>query len=276
MRVPACLAAFTLLILPGALNAAPPPAPVHTPAPLAAHRAMYELTFMPLTGPRQGNAKQINGGHGTMGYEVADVCDGWATRQRLRMTLQNAEGPDVEMESDYVTWESKDGLSFRFHSVQQVDGSVNTQTDGAAHLTRTGGTGEVRYRIPKDKKADLPAGTMFPMAHTQVIITAAREGRKFLALPLFDGTDDNGFEDSSVVIMDWKQPFETKFKSLDTQPSTRMRLAFFDHAGRSQTPGFEEAMRYWENGVADDLTMDFGDFVMHGTMTEMTPLPRKC
>ncbi len=47
------------------------------------------------------------------------------------------------------------------------------------------------------------------MAHTEAIITAAREGKKFLALPLFDGTDENGAEDSAIAIIDWKQPFAT-------------------------------------------------------------------
>jgi hypothetical protein len=35
-------------------------------------------------------------------------------------------------------------------------------------------------------------------------------------------------------------------------------------------------MRYWENGVADNLQMDFGDFVMDAKMTELTPQPHKC
>ena len=35
-------------------------------------------------------------------------------------------------------------------------------------------------------------------------------------------------------------------------------------------------MRYWENGVADDLRMDFGDFVMNAKMTNLAPQPRRC
>ena len=50
---------------------------------------------------------------GTMGYEVMDACDGWAVRQRLSMRLTNSDGQDIEMVSDYATWEAKDGLKFR-------------------------------------------------------------------------------------------------------------------------------------------------------------------
>jgi hypothetical protein len=245
--------------------------PTHAPVPLAAHEALYELTLDSTRGGRQ-----IATAHGTMGYEVVDVCDGWASRQRLRMIITNSEGEDTGMDSDYATWESKDGLSLRFHMVQKTDSAISSQTDGTAHLTRTGGPGEVAYRAPKETKSTLPAGTLFPMMHTLAVIAAAREGRKFLGLPLFDGTDENGVEDSSIAIVDWKPPFQTKYPFLSVLASTRVRLAFFDRSSDSPLPSYEVGMRYWENGVADDMSMDFGDFVMHARLTELTQLPRRC
>ena len=287
MRVTARLAALLLLIGAGltpmgawAANPPAPPAPrtpvAQTPAQstkgtsMAAHRALYQLTRVSSRG------EQVIAAHGTMGYEVADVCDGWTTHQRLRMSLTSSEGQDREMDSDYVTWESKDGLSFRFHMVQKTDESTTSQTDGAARLNRTGGAGEARYRLPKDVKKELPAGTLFPMMHTIGILNAAREGKKFLGLPLFDGTDENGVEDSSIAILDWKPPSETKHALLASLSSTRVRLAFFDRANGSITPAYEVAMRYWENGIADDMLMDFGDFVMQARLTELAPLPKRC
>ena len=93
MRFPARLAAVCLVIGPGlfsvlayAATPAPPP-PARTSVPLAAHRALYELTLDSSRGGRQ-----IASARGTMGYEVVDVCDGWATRQRLRMTITSGEG----------------------------------------------------------------------------------------------------------------------------------------------------------------------------------------
>ena len=114
------------------------------------------------------------------------------------------------------------------------------------------------------------------MAHTSAILAGARDGKKFLALPLFDGTDDGGVEDSSIVILDWKQPMENQFPLLASLPSTRVRLAFFDRAAHGEVPTYQVGMRYWENGVADNLQMDFGEFVMDAKMTELTPQPHKC
>jgi hypothetical protein len=278
MPFPARLAAVCLLLGPGLLSgasvAAPAPPPARPLVPLAAHRALYVLTKDHSVRSRGG--REIASAHGTMGYEVDDVCDGWATRQRLNMTITNADGQDTDMDSDYATWESKDGLSFRFHMVQKSDSAVTNQTDGSAHLTRAGGVGEVEYRLPKETKTPLPAGTLFPMMHTLAIISAARDGKKFLALPLFDGTDDNGFEYSSIVVMDWKAPFRTDHSFLNTLASTRVRIAFFDHTSEDATPTYEVAMRYWENGVADNMVMDFEDFVMSAKLTELTPLPKRC
>ena len=274
MRLPAALAVLVVLAswnhaaLPA--HAAGLPAPMAEPVPLAAHHAVYALT---LNSDPDGD---IVAASGTMGYEVIDACEGWAVRQKLDMTVTNTDGQDIHMVSDYATWESKDGLKLRFHMRQLTDQAVTSQTDGEASLTRRGGPGTVHYTTPHDTTAALPPGTLFPMAHTAAIIAAAHEGKKFITLPLFDGTDDDGAEDSSIAILDWKQPFQTKWPPLSALPSTRVRLAFFDRKPDTITPNYQVGMRYWENGVADNLQMDFGDFVMNAKMTEFALQPHKC
>ena len=266
MRLPALSAAVLALCASASVTA--DAAGLNTAS--AAHRAIYNLT---LSTSRGGD---VVAARGTMGYEVIDACDGWAVRQRLSMTLTNTDGQDIEMVSDYATWEAKDGLKFRFHMKQTTDSAVTSQTDGDAKLERAGGAGEVHYTVPEDTTKPLPPGTLFPMAHTSAILAGGEAGKKFLALPLFDGTDDSGAEDSSVVVLDWKKPEPNKYPFLSSLPSTRVRLAFFDHESKGEVPTYQVGMRYWENGVADNLQMDFGDFVMDAKMTEVTPLPHKC
>ncbi len=260
MRLLAATAGLCLLLL----------APAARAADLAAHRALYKLTMDP------GRATDVVGGSGTMGYEVEDACDGWTVRQRLEMTITNRDGQDIQMMSDYATWEAKDGLSFRFHMRQTTDGAVTTETDGDAKLESLGGPGEAHYSAPKETTEKLPATTLFPMAHTEAIVAAARAGRKFLSVPLFDGTVESGAQDSFVTVIDWAKPAEGKWPDLAKLASTRVRIAFFDRDKTTQTPDYQVAMRYWENGVADDLQMDFGDFVMNGTMTEFALQPHRC
>jgi hypothetical protein len=180
------------------------------------------------------------------------------------------------MASDYATWESKDGLKFRYHMRQTTDTAVTSQTDGEATLQKAGGPGEARYTSPHDSVSKLPPGTVFPMAHTAAIIAAARDKQRFLSLPLFDGTDEHGVEDSFIVLLDWKPPMQAPWPVLSVLPSTRIHISFFDHAPNSLTPSYEATMRYWENGVANDMTMNFGDFVMNAKMKEFTPQPHRC
>jgi hypothetical protein len=274
MRFSAALAALLVtsgvMLQPALAASAPAPVPLSATNGLIAHRALYELTL------DKAKSGEVVGARGTMGYEVTDACDGWAVRQRLRMTITNGDGQDIEMASDYTTWESKDGLRFRYHMRQTTDTAVTSQTDGEASLQKTGGPGEAHYTSPHENNSALPTGTVFPMAHTAAIIAAARDKKHFLSLPLFDGTDENGVEDSFIVVLDWKAPMPTKWPVLTSLSSTRVHLSFFDHQPTGVTPTYEVAMRYWENGVADTMRMDFGDFVMNAKMKELSPQPRKC
>ncbi len=263
------------------IAAAPAPAPIvsqptaadplHAIAQkLAAHRAIYKLT---LDGVPSGD---VSAASGTMGYEVQDACDAWATRQRLDMVVTNSDGQDVRMISDYATWESKDGLRMRFHMRQTTDAAVTQQLDGEAALTRVGGPGRVHYTAPKDTTTELPAGTLFPMTHTAAIVAGAEAGKRFLSIPLFDGTGPDGAQHSFVVITSWGPRQPNRYPVLATLPSGRVHIAFFDRGKEALEPDYQVAMRYWENGIANDLRMDFGDFVMDGTLTSLALPPSHC
>jgi hypothetical protein len=266
MRRPAALAALFLL---ASLVAALGGGSAHA-ATFAAHRALYTLKLDPT------RVSDVVAAAGTMGYEVMDACDGWAVRQRLDMTITNHDGQDIHMVSDYATWESKDGLSFRYHMKQTTDDAVTSQTDGEAKLDKPGGGGQAHYTLPDDAVKTLPVGTLFPMAHTGAILDGAAAGKKFLAIPLFDGTVESGVQDSSIIILKVSKPAPNRYPALSSLSSTRVRLAFFDRDPPSETPDYEVAMTYWDNGVADNLQMDFGDFTVLANMTEFKPLPHKC
>lgn len=233
---------------------------------LAAHHALYALTLQSAHG-------DVVAASGTMAYEVTDACDAWATRQRLTMTVTNRDGQDIDMVSDYTTLESKDGLKMQFRMRQTTDQAVTSDLVGDATLQRVGGPGEVHYTEPKASTLKLPAGTRFPMAHTATILAGAKAGKKFLALPLFDGTGADGAQDTSVVITSWTGPHAGKWPALATLPSGTVRVAFFDRTPDTTLPDYEVGMRYWDNGIADDLSMDFGDFVMSGKLTQLTVTP---
>jgi len=233
-----------------ALTALVQPARAADPVPLAAHRALYKLTMDSARG-------DIQSATGSMAYEITDACDGWATRQRLSLEITNRDGQDIALVSDYATWESKDGLSMRFRMRQTTDTAVTEQVEGDATLTGAGQPGTIRYTVPEERTVEMPAGTVFPMAHTAAIIAAAESGKRFLALPIFDGTGDKGTQDSSVAITSWTSGATgSKYPALANLPSGRVRVAFFD---RNKPQSDSKPL---------DLMMDFSDFVMSGKLSE--------
>jgi hypothetical protein len=211
-----------------------------------------------------------------MAYEMVDACDGWAVRQRLRLNVTNRDSQDIEMGSDYATFETKNGQSMRFTMRQTTEQAVSLETDGEASLTRPGGDGEARYTKPREAVKKLPTGTLFPNAHTEAILAAARAGKKIITVPLLDGTVASGAQDTSVAIFSWDAPQAHRYPELAALASTRVRIAFFDRESGAATPDYEISMRYWENGVADEMMMDFGDFVVRGTLAELVVLPKNC
>jgi len=237
---------------------------------LAAHHAEYKLKL----GDQRGG--DVSSGSGTMTYEVIDACDGWAVRQRLEMKLTNHDGQDINMVSDYTTFEAKDGHSLQFHMRQTTDQAVTSEVAGDAVIDHPGGGGTVTYTLPEAATKTLPEGVLFPTAHTVAILEAAQAGKKFLALPLFDGTSADGAQDSSIVINTWNEPTKTSFAALANMPSGRVHIAFFDRDAASQSPDYEVSMRYWANGIADGLTMDFGDFVMDGKLDQLVVAKPGC
>jgi hypothetical protein len=239
-------------------------------ADLAAHRALYDLK---LNTAHEGD---VTAATGTMAYEVQDVCDGWATQQRLQMTITNRDGQDVQMLSDYTTWESKDGLKLRFRMKQTTDQSVTSDVAGDATLKGVGQAGTATFTSPATESKPLPAGTLFPMKHTEALLAAAKEGKKFIALPLFDGTTETGPQDSSIVIGGWTTAPKGQWPDLEKLASGKFHIAFFDRGPDKPEPEYEVSMRYWDNGVADDLSMDFGDFVMAGKLAEFKLLGKGC
>ena len=239
-------------------------------ASLAAHHAVYALSL------DQAHAQDVIEAHGSMTYDVADTCTAWATSQHLVIDLVNKDGRNVHMVSDYATLESHDGTHLDFHTKQVTDQATTEQLDGSAVLERSGGRGHADFTNPEKKQVLLPTGTLLPEAHTLALLDAAEAGKKFLSVPLFDGTGADGAQDTFVTIGEWRKPAAQTWPALSRLPYGRVHIAFFTRSSDAQTPDYEIGMQYFANGVADALAMDFGDFLMNGHLQALELRPAKC
>ena len=282
MRFSALLA--LALILPatpgltqGAKDAPAATAPLAplTARALASHRGIYSLTL-----DRARENATIVDVSGAMLFEIIDACESWTSRQRFTMTLRDREGTELETGSDYATLESMDGRTLRFSLTQMTQGAVKSRVAGQAELTADG-SGVARYSEPEVKELPIPPGTLLPNTHTIAALNAARAGQRLLVAPIFDGTTADGAQQTTTVMSPWQGPQPVpEAPSLSTLGSSRMRIAFFEPAGEqaggARTPSYEVSLRYFENGVADDMIMDFGDFTVRAKLMKLEDAPGGC
>ena len=237
------------------------------PVDLTGQKANYTLSLAKVRG------HSVTGAVGRLSFDVTRTCKGFAVDQRLTLLVRNGDGTLSRTVSNYETWESLNGHRFSFLLRQTEDGKTRTELKGRARMTATGGT--VHYLAPVGRTATLPQGTLFPMAHTRALLQAAEAGKPYIDPPLFDGTSPHGAEHSFVAILGWHKPDAERFKSLSGLPSTSVDIGFFPRTAKDNTPDFRTEARYFTNGVARAVRLDFGDFVLRGRLVGLTVPPQK-
>ena len=165
------------------------------PVQIAAHRGLYTMS---LAGSKTDSG--VTGAQGEMGYQWGETCDGWTVEQRYTLTINYAESQDVKIVSNFVTWESKDGLHYRFNQKETRNGTVDEEIRGSAQLDGPGKGGTITFEKPQPQTMKLPAGAMFPSAHTILLIQRAQAGDNFISRQVFDGATVEGAVLVSAVI----------------------------------------------------------------------------
>jgi hypothetical protein len=238
---------------------------------LTGQHALYDLTLSKV------RTHDLTGAAGQMSFNVVDGCTGWATTQHMTLFIRNVDGSLTKSVSDYITWETKDGKTLTF-TLRESDNDGKEQIDDAGTATHTGsnGAGIIAYTTPADTTLSMPPGTLFPMAHTEALLEAGREGKKFIAPPLFDGTTADGTQATFVAVLGHHDAEKNAFAALSAIPSSDVDIAFYERKNDDENPDFRTQMHYFENGVATNLVMDFGDFVMTGKLESLTIPPSPC
>jgi hypothetical protein len=263
----ALLAASAGIGLAAAGNAVPGPVKA-VPVILTGQNAVYDL------GLAQVRGHSVTGAAGRLRFDVLETCHAYAVSQHMTLLIRNDNGSLTRTESDYDTWESKDGRHLSFMLRQTTDGTTKTESAGTATTGTKGGS--VDYAVPKGRVIKLPRGTLFPMAHTREILEAAAAGKSLIDPPLFDGTSTNGAEHSFVAILGHDQGRASKFPALADLPATKVDIGFFRRKLKDNEPEFRTRMRYYPNGVARGVKLDFGNFIVSARLSQLTVPPASC
>jgi hypothetical protein len=238
---------------------------------ITGQHALYDLSLSKV------RTHDVTGATGQMSFDVVDGCTGWGTTQHMTLLIRNTDGSLNKSVTDYITWETKDGKSLTF-TLRESDNDGKEQIDDAGSATHTGanGAGIISYTTPAGTTLSLPPGTLFPMAHTEALLAAGRDGKKFIAPPLFDGTTADGAQATFVAVLGHHGPQPNAFQALSPIPSLDVDIAFYERKNTDSNPDFRTQMRYFDDGVATDLVLDFGDFIMTGKLERLTIPPSPC
>jgi hypothetical protein len=230
-------------------------------ATIAPHKAVYKIEMV-----QKSSSAQVSNISGQMYFEWRPVCGAWTTKHRFGLVYDYAESPQLRIASDFTTYESITGDSFDFSSRRRRDGEVYEDLRGHAELSANGGAGKALYTLPQGTSFDLPAGTLFPMAHTLAVIKAAHEGKKFFRATIFDGSDEDGPVEVNAFIGAPVSPLALAVSgsnidpSLLTSPARHIRLAFFPLKDPEADSDYEMDLILHDNGIISDMRVDYKDF----------------
>lgn len=239
-------------------------------AALESHRAAYRLKLD--ASHRMSGLAGVNGG---LVIEWQRACDGWLSHQRLGFIAATDGGGDFSHDVRFSSWESADGSRMRY-TVRSYDGDqLREEYMGNAHIDSAESGGMASFTRPDEREVVLPPGTVFPADHFNRILTEAGKGNGFTSHEVFDGW---GFDALTQVtsVIGRLRPYEPSSEAeLPSKPDAEawpVSMAYYSLAEQSDLPEFEAKFMLTEEGVLQELLLDYGDFRLKATLSEFERL----
>ena len=267
-------ALYAAALLAGACVTPSAPASAQGGTTLAAHRAVYDLTLSKIRGKRSVEVVR-----GRILYDFSgSACEGYALQFRQVSEIDSGEGKRALSDLRASTFEDGAGESFRFNSENKVNERVADSVDG--HADRGAAGIGVTLAKPKTKSFNLDAKVAFPTQHMIRIIEAAKAGKTLLELPVFDGSETGEKVFSTLTVIgheiapDQKKPDDAAagIAALAGMRRWPVTISYFEQGNKTdgeQTPVYAIGFELYENGISRALSLDYGDFVVTGNMSQL-------
>jgi hypothetical protein len=269
-RLSLAVAALTLdvLALSGrAAEAAPALRNILTP-----HRAVYDIALA-----RTEEGSGVSSAEGKMVFEVTgNACDGYRMRQRMVVNIGDEEGNVGLLDFRISTFESGAGDVYSFDSRTSVNQQVVEAVEGEAR--RTGKRIEVSLKQPSEKRLTIDGEVLFPSQHMQAIIDAALARRNFLAVDIYEGAGTGEATDQAAAAIGEALPVAHNVPLRSGVRHWPVSVGYFDPTRPSEEglgeelPTYQMSFTLYENGITNDLVMDYGKYALSGSLKNIEPL----
>jgi hypothetical protein len=246
------------------------------PAPLGdtlvPHRAVYSITLArtdpgsAFRAPKAAWCFEITGGE----------CSGYNMRQRMVVNIGDEQGNLGLLDFRIATFESGDGHHYRFDSKTSLNKNTIEAVKGEA---RRGPDGiEVKLETPAEKTIQIGGETLFPSQHLQAILNAASSDKKFMAAEIYEGAGTGDSSDAATAAIGKelraggegplreglrRWPVSVGYFGGNPEPKTAMS---------ERTPTYQMRFNLYENGVTNQLVMDYGNYALSGSLEDIQPL----
>ncbi|MCX5480185.1 cell envelope integrity EipB family protein [Kaistia geumhonensis] len=246
---------------------------------MVAHRAVYDLTL-----DQDSSSDTVSDAEGRMVYDFAgSACDGYTTRLRFVTRISDEDGNARLTDVATTTFEDVAGKTFNFSTKSFVDGTISEDSSGSAAR----GAGDVQVTIAKPKPAHftIPQNFSFPNQHLAAIIDAARAGKHFMQIDLYDGSDQGkkSYATSAVIgaenagTDDLGDEATARGAGLANIRSWPVTISYFtdEKSDGEQKPSYELSFIIYENGITRRMKLDYGDFALKGKLVQLDLSPTK-
>jgi hypothetical protein len=245
---------------------------------LQPHLAAYRLALD--SQPGASTLVEVRGG---LVIEWQRECDGWVSRQRLGFVAATEDGGSMSHDVRFTSWEASDGSLLRYVVRSFENDELQEEYRGIAELGSEDG-GVADFTEPHERAVALPAGTVFPTEHMQLVLQAADAGKHFVSHEVFDGFGFDALTQVTSVIGAARplEPLPGHAPDVGSKSAWPVSMAYYNvdpgdsgkvERGESE-PEFEATFLLDDKGVLYDVNLDYGDFRLEADLEQLELLDR--
>ncbi len=246
-------------------------------AAVAPHRAIYDLTLM-----RTAEGSGVQSANGRLAFEIeGSSCEGFTVSFRMATKYHPREGKPTLIDTMTTSYEGPGALDFRHQVKESIDRQVKEEVRVRVTRSATGAEGEGTMSSKPGETFTLAPDTLLPMQHQLRLMALGEAGGGRDSAVIFDGSDGptsyrvisfvGKARAPGAIARDAGNPAAAPLAQTGSWPMT---ISYYKLDSDSETPEYQVSFDMYENGVANGLVLDYGDFALSGTLRDLKLHPQ--